>query len=106
LFLLDVTTRAQVEALAAAVSVPMVMAGPSWRTMDAQELAANKVKICLRGHPTLPAAIQAMHDTLKALRDGTAPGDLTGLASKELMAQVTRKADYDRWTREFMEPEE
>jgi carboxyvinyl-carboxyphosphonate phosphorylmutase len=104
LFLLDVTTRDQVEALADAVSLPMVMAGPSWRIMGAEELAAHRVKICLRGHPTLPAAIQAMYATLKALKDGTEPADLTGLASKELMAQVTRQADYDRWMRAFMEP--
>jgi carboxyvinyl-carboxyphosphonate phosphorylmutase len=104
LFLLDVTTRAQVEELAAVVKLPMVMAGPSWKTMDARELAAHRVKICLRGHQTLPAAVQAMYDTLKALKDGTEPGDLTGLASKALMAQVTRQADYDRWTKDFLEP--
>jgi carboxyvinyl-carboxyphosphonate phosphorylmutase len=74
--------------------------------MSPGELAAHKVKICLRGHPTLPAAIQAMHTTLKALRDGVEPGELTGLAPKELMAQVTRKADYDRWTQEFMEADD
>lgn len=105
LFLLNVTTRDQIGALAEAVKLPMVMAGPSWRIMGPGELAAHKVKICLRGHPTLPAAIQAMHATLKALREGAEPGELTGLASKELMAQVTRKADYDRWTQDFMEPD-
>ena len=104
LFLLDVTTREQVEALAEAVTLPMVMAGPSWRTMGAAELAAFGVKICLRGHQTLPAAVQAMHATLKALRDGVEPGELTGLALKELMGQVTRRADYARWTKDFMEP--
>jgi len=102
LFLLDVTTRDEVEALSAAVSLPMVMAGPSWRTMGPEELAAKGVRICLRGHPTLSAAVQAMHATLKALKEGTEPADLTGLAPKELMARVTRKADYDRWTREFL----
>ncbi len=80
----------------------MVMAGPSWRTMNPEELAVHKVKICLRGHPTLPAAIEAMHATLKALREGTEPADLPGLASKEQIAQVTRRADYDRWTRDFL----
>jgi carboxyvinyl-carboxyphosphonate phosphorylmutase len=104
LFLLDITTRAQVEAMAAAVSLPMVMAGPTWRTMSPRELASNKVKICLRGHPTLPAAIQAMYATLKALRDGVEPADLPGLASKDLIAQVTRRADYDRWTAEYLGP--
>jgi carboxyvinyl-carboxyphosphonate phosphorylmutase len=100
----DITTRAQVEAMAAAVSLPMVMAGPTWRTMSPRELASNKVKICLRGHPTLPAAIQAMHATLKALREGVEPTGLSGLASKDLMAHVTRRADYDRWTAEYMGP--
>jgi carboxyvinyl-carboxyphosphonate phosphorylmutase len=104
LFLLDITTRAQVEAMADAVSLPMVMAGPTWRTMSPRELAAHGVKICLRGHPTLSAAIHAMHATLKALRDGTEPADLPGLASRDLMAQVTRSADYARWTRDYLEP--
>jgi carboxyvinyl-carboxyphosphonate phosphorylmutase len=104
LFLLNITTREQIEALADAVSLPMVMAGPSWRTMSARELASHNVKICLRGHPTLPAAIQAMHATLKALREGTEPADLPNLASKDLMARVTRRADYDRWTAAYMEP--
>ncbi len=104
LFLLGVTTRAEVEALADAVELPMVMAGPSWRTMSPEELASHKVKICLRGHPTLPAAIQAMHATLKAQREGTEPADLPDLASKALMAQITRRADYDRWTADYMGP--
>jgi carboxyvinyl-carboxyphosphonate phosphorylmutase len=104
LFLLNVTTRPEIEALAEATTLPMVMAGPSWRAMNPSELAAHKVKICLRGHPTLPAAIQAMYATLKAQREGIAPADLPSLASKYLMAQVTRRADYDRWTAEYMEP--
>ncbi len=102
LFLLGVTTRAEVEALADAVALPMVMQGPAWNTMSPSDLAAHKVRICLRGHPTLPAAIQAMHTTLKAQREGTEPADLPGLASKALMAQVTRRADYDRWMADYM----
>ncbi|MHA1530070.1 MAG: isocitrate lyase/PEP mutase family protein, partial [Alphaproteobacteria bacterium] len=104
LFLLNITTRAEVEAMADAVSLPMVMAGPTWRTMSAADLASHQVKICLRGHPTLPAAIQAMYDTLKAQRGGAAPADLPGLASKALIAQITRRADYDRWMADYMGP--
>ncbi len=103
LFLLNVTTAEQIAALADAVSLPMVMAGPSWRAMSPDDLAAHRVKICLRGHPTLPAAVQAMYAVLKALREGVEPADLPGLASRELMARVTRKADYDRWTKEYLD---
>ena len=46
--------------------------------------------------------MRAIHDTLQALRDGTAPADLKNLASKELMAKVTRAADYAGWTRDFL----
>jgi len=103
-FLLGIETRAEVEAVAAAVSVPVVVEGKVWKAMSPEELAAHRLRICLRGHPTLPAAVQAMHATLKALREGTEPGELAGLAPKELMDRVTRRADYDRWTRDFLEP--
>ena len=43
-----------------------------------------------------------MHATMKALRDGTPPADLKGLASKELMAKVTRSAEYAAWTRDSL----
>ena len=46
--------------------------------------------------------MQAIHDTLKALREGTPPKDLDDLASTELMARVTRAGDYERWTQEFL----
>jgi carboxyvinyl-carboxyphosphonate phosphorylmutase len=48
------------------------------------------------------AAVQAVHATLKALRDGTPPAQLANIASAELMKRVTRDADYARWTREFL----
>jgi hypothetical protein len=36
------------------------------------------------------------------LREGTAPKDLKGVASSELMKRVTRSGDYDRMTKEFL----
>ncbi len=103
-FLLGIETAAEVEAVAAAIPVPVVMEGKVWHSMSPEELSGRGVKVCLRGHPTLPAAVQAMHATLAALRDGVEPGELPGLAPKALMDGVTRSADYDRAIREFMEP--
>ena len=49
------------------------------------------------------AAVKAVYDTLKALRDGVSPADLGDtLASAELMGQLTRKADYDAWIKDFL----
>ena len=59
--------------------------------------------MALQGHLPFYAAIKAVYDTLKSLRDGVAPADLApGQASPELEAQVTRKEDYDKWAQEFL----
>jgi carboxyvinyl-carboxyphosphonate phosphorylmutase len=39
---------------------------------------------------------------MKALRDGTKPSELAGLAPDDLARQVTREADYARWTTDFL----
>ena len=46
--------------------------------------------------------MKAVHDTLKALRDGTAPSKLQGVADAEMMKRVTREGDYSQWTKEFL----
>jgi len=46
--------------------------------------------------------VQAVYDTLKALRDGVAPRDLKNIAPPELMRRVTRADDYQQWTRDFL----
>ncbi len=48
------------------------------------------------------AAIRAVHDTLKALRDGVKPAEIAGAASEALMQQVTRDKDYKGWIKEFL----
>jgi carboxyvinyl-carboxyphosphonate phosphorylmutase len=48
------------------------------------------------------AAAQAVYATLKALREGTPPGELQGLPQGGLMGRAMREADYKRWTREFL----
>jgi carboxyvinyl-carboxyphosphonate phosphorylmutase len=47
----------------------------------------------LQGHAPFAAATQAVYETLKALREGTAPKSLKGLASSDLTARLTRAAD-------------
>jgi carboxyvinyl-carboxyphosphonate phosphorylmutase len=43
-----------------------------------------------------------MYDTIKAVRDGAPPKELKGIASSELMAKLTRGAEYDAFTRDFL----
>jgi carboxyvinyl-carboxyphosphonate phosphorylmutase len=102
MFLVGIKTREQLEAIAAEVEIPIILGGVPATLMDRAYLATKGVRICLQGHQPFQAAVQAIHDTLKALRDGAAPKDLTGLASGELMNRATRADDYARWTREFL----
>lgn len=102
-FLVGVKTRAQLEAVSAAVNIPVLLGNAGPEIADLDYLGQQGVRICLQGHAPFMAAMQAVHDTLKALRDGTAPTDLTGVATPELLRQVTRDADYKRWSEEFLQ---
>lgn len=102
-FLVGVKTRDQLEAMSAAVNIPVLLGNADPEIADLDYLGGQGVRICLQGHAPFMAAVQAVHDTLKALRDGTAPADLTGVAGPDLMRQVTRDADYKRWTEEFLQ---
>jgi oxaloacetate decarboxylase len=102
IFLVGVKTREELEAIAAAIKIPIILGGIPAALMDRTYLASKGVRICLQGHQPFQAAVRAIHDTLKALREGTAPKDLTGLASAEMMQRVTRGDDYGGWTREFL----
>lgn len=102
IFLVGVKTRAQMDAIAEAVTLPMIVGGVGAEVMDRDYLATRGVRVCLQGHQPFAAAVQAVHDTLKALRDGVAPRDLKGVASNELMNRVTRNAEYQAWMKDFL----
>lgn len=102
LFLTGVRDLAQLDAVASAVPLPIILGGVPDNLSDRDALAARRVRVSLQGHQPFSAAVQALYATLKALHDGTAPADLPGLASPELIRRVTRGAEYDEWTRTFL----
>jgi oxaloacetate decarboxylase len=99
IFLAGLRTRAELDAIAAAVRVPLVLGNVTPELKDRDYLAGRGVRICLQGHQPFMAAVRAVQDTLKAQREGAA---LPALASPELLKQVTRQADFDRWSRDFL----
>jgi oxaloacetate decarboxylase len=101
MFLVGVRSKEQLEAAAGELRIPIILGGGG-TLGDRAYLASKRVRVSLQGHQPFQAAVQAIHDTLKALRDGTAPADLKNIASKELMAKVTRSAEYAGWTRGFL----
>jgi oxaloacetate decarboxylase len=101
-FVAGAKTRAEVEAVAEAIKIPLVLGTPSPELQDLAYLGAQRVRICIQGHLPIAAAARAVYETMKALRAGTAPKDVPGIASPELMKQVTRDTDYRRWIKEFL----
>jgi carboxyvinyl-carboxyphosphonate phosphorylmutase len=82
--------------------LPLILGGGTPELSDLAYLSARRVRIALQGHQPFAAAVKAIHDTLKALRDGTPPSKLQGVADAELMKRVTRDADYTKWTKDFL----
>jgi carboxyvinyl-carboxyphosphonate phosphorylmutase len=102
LFIAGGLTRPQLDALSAAIDIPLLLGGVPPDLLDRTYLASRRVRIALQGHQPFAAAVQAIHNTLKALREGTKPAELQGIASPELMRRVLREADYAGWTRDFL----
>lgn len=103
LFLVGMRTRADLERVRDAVSLPLMLGSVTPELRDRAYLGSVGVRIALQGHQPYMAAVRATYETLKALREGTAPDDLPGVASKELMGRVTRDDDWSRWSRDFLE---
>jgi len=55
------------------------------------------VRICLQGHYPLFASIKATYKTLKNLREGVKPAELSEYADKSMIERLMRSSDYEKW---------
>jgi carboxyvinyl-carboxyphosphonate phosphorylmutase len=95
-------TREGLSELHAEVRLPLLMGGGGGDLTD-DFMTANGVRVSHQGHLPFAGAVKGIYDTLKALRAGVDPSDLgEDVASAELIGQLTRRADYDRWTSEYL----
>ena len=102
IFLVGVRSRNDLETIAAQVKLPLILGGAGKELMDRDWLAQRGVRICLQGHQPFAAAVRAVHDTLRALREGTPTEKIESTASDELMKRVTRNDDYARWMKDWL----
>ncbi len=103
LFLAGARSKEEVEAVRAEVEIPLLLGGASEELLHPGFLASNGVRIALQGHQPFRAAVKAVYDTLRDMREGVQPGELASrLAPAELIAQVTRAEKYGRWQDEFL----
>ena len=102
LFFTGIKSRPVLEAISAATRLPIVLGGSPEELNALDYLGGQRVRIALQGHAPIAAATQAVHETLKALREGTPPKNLKGLASSELTSRVMREADMKARSADFL----
>ena len=103
IFLVGMKSRAELDAVAAAkIGKPIILGNASGELADKAYLASKGVRVALQGHQQFAAAVQGIYNTLKHMRDGGTVADLKGIASADLMKQLTRAADYDGWAHDFL----
>ena len=103
LFMAGVKSRAELDAVAAAVKLPLFLGSAGKELYDLNYLSSRNVRVCLQGHTPIMASINAVHATLQALRDGKPGWEFQNISPpSELMKRSTRLADYAAWSREFL----
>jgi carboxyvinyl-carboxyphosphonate phosphorylmutase len=98
LFFAGIRSRAELESLRAATSLPIVLGGGAsgGELDDDAYLAAQGVRIGGWSHEPIQAAARAAYETLRALRRAAVPGRVSPeLASDRLLDELSHKRDYD-----------
>ncbi|MCK1743938.1 isocitrate lyase/PEP mutase family protein [Bradyrhizobium sp. 139] len=102
LFFTGIKSRAELDAIVSATHLPIVLGGAADELNATDYLAGRRARIALQGHAPIAAATQAVYETQKALRDGTAPKNLKGLPSSDLINRVMREADVKARSADFL----
>lgn len=102
MFYPGVKSRDELDPIAEALDIPIFLGGTPAELADKEYLASRGVRIALQGHLPFMASVKAAADVIKALREGTAPTDITTAAPGDLMKAARRDGDYDTWMEEFL----
>jgi len=86
----------------AATRLPIVLGSPGDEISDIDYLGSQRVRIAVQGHAPIAAAVQAIHETLQAIYEGTPPKQLKNIASSDLMGNVSRSKSFSRRAADFL----
>ncbi|MCY3825572.1 MAG: isocitrate lyase/PEP mutase family protein [Nitrospinae bacterium] len=103
IFVVGVQSRAQLEAISAAVSLPIILGGSAKEVRGLDYLGGLGVRVALQGHQPIMAAAGAAYSTLKALKAGAQPEDLENVPAGDFMKKYMNDADYRRQIESFLE---
>ena len=102
IFMVGVKTLEQVQAVHAAVKLPIIV-GSAPASLKREDLAASGARILLQGHQPVAAAVKALHETYAHLFGGGAPADLNSkIASPQEMGRLVDADAYKKRQREYL----
>jgi carboxyvinyl-carboxyphosphonate phosphorylmutase len=102
MFFAGMKTKAELDAVSEQIDIPIMLGGASDELSDREYLASKNVKIALQGHIPFSASVGAVFETLKALREGISPKNISHSGSNEIMSKVLRHEKYDNWTNKYL----
>ena len=102
MFFAGVKTRPELEAIAAEIKIPIFLGSTPPEINDTEYLGGQNVRIALRGHAPIHAAMKAAYDTLKTLREGALSSDIENVAGGDLKDMMIRGSDYKKWMKDFL----
>jgi carboxyvinyl-carboxyphosphonate phosphorylmutase len=102
LFLPGIKSREELDRIAGAVHLPLIAGGVAEPAADAAYLASRGIRLWSSGHQVFAVAVNALYQAMKAVRDGTYPSKLPGIAPSTLFDSLVDSADYAQRTQQFM----
>ena len=104
IFLAGIRTRAEIEAIHATTKLPVLFGALVPEIDDKDFLASHGVRFALQGHLPFMAAVEAVHTTIKALRNGTKPKDIAGTAPESRIKALSGDAHYRDAIQRYLTP--
>lgn len=102
LFVPGLKSREDLDRIAGAVRLPLILGGVGEKLADPAYLAGRRVRVWMAGHQAFAAAVHGVYETMKALRDGALPSRLVNIAPAALMARLTQDARYEEAYRDHL----
>ena len=99
-----VSSRGDLERIAAATRLPLVVGGMPADMCDPAYLASMRARLWSSGHQTVNVGIQALYDAMAAVHAGTLAPALPGIAGGKLMRIVSDADSYEARLRAFVAP--
>lgn len=102
LMLPGLRTREELDRIAAATRLPLVIGGIPESMCDSEYLASRRGRLWSGGHNTFNVAVKALYEAMKAVHEGLPASKVAGAAGKDLMNAVTNAGSYAERIQRFL----